>query len=155
MLFASLVKPRSLGRMRLRSPRPEDAPLIDPGYFSDPSDMPRLLEAVRLARLIGRTKPFATLVRHELHPGPDVGDSDEELERAVRARVETYHHPVRTCRMGRSGDPHAVVDARGRVHGIERLTIADASIMPAVPAGNTLLATLMLAERIAGELRRG
>jgi choline dehydrogenase len=155
MLFASLVKPRSLGRLRLRSPRPGDAPLIDLGYFSDSTDMPRLLEATRLARLIGRTEPFATLALHELHPGPGVGDSEEDLERAVRARVETYHHPVGTCRMGGVSDPNAVVDARGRVHEVDGLTVADASIMPVIPAANTMLATLMIAERIAGEIANG
>jgi choline dehydrogenase len=151
MLFVGLVKPRSRGRLRLTSARPDAAPAIDPGFFTDAADLPRVLEGVRLARRLARTAPFSTLALEEIHPGPAAGDADEALAGAVRGRVETYHHPVGTCRMGPERDPLAVVDARGRVHGVTGLLVADASILPVIPSANTNLPTLMLAEKLAAE----
>jgi choline dehydrogenase len=153
MLFVGLLKPRSRGRLRLRSARPDDPPLIDPGYFTHPEDLPRLVSGVRLARGLARTPPFSDLALEALRPGPDVGGRDEDLARAVIERVETYHHPVATCRMGAPRDPLAVVDPRGRVHGVAGLSVIDASVMPEIPAANTNLATMMLAERCAGMFR--
>jgi choline dehydrogenase len=151
-LLTSLVKPLSRGRLRLRSADPCAAPEIDPGYFSHPADLPRMAEAVRLARRLACTRPLAELVRHELFPGPGVADTDADLAAAIRERVETYHHPVGTCRMGPAGDASAVVDRRGRVHGVAGLWVIDASIMPTIPAANTHVPTLMVAERCAAWL---
>jgi choline dehydrogenase len=147
----ALMKPRSSGRLWLRSADPAAAPCIDLGFFTDPADMPRMIEAVRLARLLARTPPLADLVLDEIVPGPAV--DEEALEDVIRAGAVSYHHPVATCRMGPAGDPGAVVDARGRVHGIERLWVVDASIMPTIPAANTNLPTIMVAERCAAWLR--
>jgi choline dehydrogenase len=147
----ALMKPCSSGRLWLRSADPAAAPCIDLGFFTDPADMPRMIEAVRLARLLARTPLLADLVLDEIVPGPAV--DEEALEDVIRAGAVNYHHPVATCRMGPAGDPGAVVDARGRVHGIERLWVVDASIMPTIPAANTNLPTIMVAERCAAWLR--
>jgi choline dehydrogenase len=151
-IFASLVKPLSRGRLRLRSADPCAAPEIDLGYFSHPADLPRMAEAIHIARRLARTAPLSELLRQELFPGPGTGDNDADLAAAIRAHVETYHHPVGTCRMGPTGAADSVVDQRGRVHGVAGLWVIDASIMPTIPAANTHIPTLMVAERCAAWL---
>jgi choline dehydrogenase len=81
-------------------------------------------------------------------PGRDV--TGESLRQRLPRLVRSYHHPVGTCRMGPATDPDAVVDAGGRMYGVDGLVVADASIMPGIPRANTHLPTMMLAERIAG-----
>jgi choline dehydrogenase len=87
-----------------------------------------------------------------MYPSLQVGTSDENLEHAIRAWVESYHHPVGTCCMGQSTETDAVMNARCSVHGIDGLSIVDASIMPTIPAANTNLPTIMVAERSAARL---
>jgi len=148
-LLVMLTKPQSQGHLRLRSSDPSATPRITPGYFTHPDDLPRLIEGARMARQLARTAPLKDLVAHESVPGEHIVDTDEALGAALRAGIGTYHHPVATCRMG--PDPHtgAVVDAQGRVHGVEGLWVIDASIMPTIPAANTNLPTIMVAERCA------
>jgi choline dehydrogenase len=155
MLFVSLVKPRSMGRLWLRSVDPAAAPAIDPGYFTHEDDLPRMIEGLRMLRRLAHTAPFVEISGAEISPGPAFGDDDAELERAILHRLETYHHPVGTCRMGPDSDARAVVDAHGRVRGVDDLRVVDASIIPEIPGANTHLATLMLAERIASWMREG
>ncbi len=102
-----------------------------------------MIEATLIARAISRTAPPAGLVEGaELAPGPTAGDDDAEaIAASIASRVSTYHHPVGTCRMGADPDGGAVVDARGRAHGIEQLHVADPSIMPTIPSANTNLPT--------------
>ena len=104
-----------------------------------------MVEATLLARRLSRTEPLGALVAGaELAPGPDVADDDVgALESSIRSRVSSYHHPVGTCAMG------SVVDARGAVHGVDGLWVADASVMPIIPSANTNLTTIVVAERIA------
>jgi choline dehydrogenase len=151
LLLVSVTKPLSRGWLRLRSADPAEAPVIDPGYFTHPNDMPRMIEVLRAARQLSRTPPLSDWTVQELYPGPQVTDS-ADLEAAVLARLDTYHHPVGTCRMGPAKDAMAVVDARGNVHGVEDLSVIDASIMPTIPGANTNLPTIMLAERCAARL---
>ena len=151
-LMASLMKPRSLGRLWLRSADPHDAPRIDLGYFSDPDDLPRMITALRIARRLARTTPLADVALEEVSPGPRVSDHADDLEAAIRTLVTTHHHPTGTCRMGTATDAGAVVDARGRVHGVRDLSVIDASILPTSPAANTNIPTLMAAERCAAWL---
>jgi choline dehydrogenase len=141
---AALLKPRSRGRVRLRSRDPHAAPRIDLGYFTDPADLPRLADGVGKAWDVVH-RPELASVSTGLHTQPEPG----EVERFVRERIWSYHHPVGTCAMGPHPDLGAVVDATGAVHGIAGLWVADASIMPDIPSANPHLATLMLAERIA------
>jgi choline dehydrogenase len=153
-LLVSVLKPLSRGQLRLRSTEPDAAPLIDPNYFSHPNDMSRMIEVVRAARRLAQTPPLSDWIIEELYPGLHVSDADQ-LEAAVRADTDTYHHPVGTCAMGPATDTRAVVDHRGTVHGIEGLSVIDASIMPTIPAANTNLPTIMLAERCAAWLTDG
>jgi len=146
-VFVALMRPLSRGRVSLRSPEPEDAPLIDLGYFTDSADMPRMMHGTRLAHTLAGTAPLSSFTSRKLSAAAQPSLTDDELERAILAEVATYHHPVGTCRMGIPGDPGAVVDATGAVLGLEGLFVVDASIMPSVPSVNTNLTTLMLAQR--------
>jgi len=146
-IYVALMKPDSRGWLRLGSSDPTAAPVMDLGYFTDPGDMPRMIHAMRAARRLARTRPLSDVARQELFPGPQTTDADADLESAIRTRVGTYFHPAGTCRMGPATDATAVVDSRGSVHGVEGLSVVDASIMPSIPAANTNLPTLMLAER--------
>jgi choline dehydrogenase len=151
----SVVSPRSRGRLRLRSADPGDPPLIDPAHLRDPHDLSRAVEGLRRARQLLRMAPLADFVAgSELTPAPGIPDEDQAgLAAALQASPNTYHHPVGTCRMGPDPSDGAVVDARGRVHGTDRLWVADASIMPDIPAANPNLTTVMIAERIAAWVR--
>jgi len=150
-IVTGLLSVRSRGSVRLRSADPADPPRIDIAHLRHPEDMTRMIEATRQARRLSRTPPLAEFVTGaELAPGPAISDDDTAgLARSIRERVGSYHHPVGTCSMGPRPIDGAVVDARGAVHGIGRLWVADASVMPAIPAANTNLTTIVIAERIA------
>jgi choline dehydrogenase len=111
-----------------------------------------MLDAVRTARRLAAADPLRELLGTRVIP-PANAEDDHALAAAVRAGCEIYHHAVGTCRMGPSSDPVAVVDARGAVHGLDGVSVIDASIMPSVPAANTNVPTIMLAERCAAWLR--
>ncbi|MFN3596336.1 MAG: GMC family oxidoreductase [Rubricoccaceae bacterium] len=145
-LGPTLVRPRSVGHLRLRSADPFEAPLIDPGYLADPADVQTLVEGVRLARQIAHQPALRVLAGDELTPGP-AARTDAEIAAYVRQTCETLYHPVGTCRMG--PDEDAVVDVRLRVQGVEGLRVVDASVMPRIPNGNTNAPVLMIAERAA------
>jgi choline dehydrogenase len=147
----SVVKPRSCGELRLRSADPAAPPRIRLGHLDDPADLARMLEGLIEARRLARTAPLSQLVAgDELGPAPGIADDDRAaLAASLRATVGTYHHPVGSCSMGPDPDSGAVVDGRGNVHGVEGLVVADASVMPEIPAANTNVPTIMVAERIA------
>lgn len=149
-MLVGLHATRSLGSVRLASADPEEPPLVDLGLYTDPGDAERMAAGVRLARALARTPPLADYVVEELLPGAAV--SDDELADAVRESPSDYRHPTSTCRMGPAGDAGAVVDARGRVRDLDSLSVIDASIMPLLPAANTNLPTMMVAERCAAWL---
>jgi choline dehydrogenase len=153
-LVFSVVKPRARGALRLRSADPSAAPCIRLAHLEDPADFACMLEGLREARRVARTPPLADLVTgEEVGPAPGIPDDDTDaLATALRAKVTTYHHPVGSCRMGPDPDSGAVVDSRGRVHGTDQLVIADASVIPEIPAANTNVPTIMVAERIAAWL---
>lgn len=150
-IVAGLLAVRSRGSVRLRSASPADPPRIDTAHLRDPDDMARMIEATLHGRRISRTPPLAGFVTGaELAPGPGISDDDTAgLVRSIRQRVGSYHHPVGTCAMGPDPGDGAVVDARGAVHGVGGLWVADASVMPAIPAANTNLTAIVIAERIA------
>jgi choline dehydrogenase-like flavoprotein len=129
--------------------RQDALPVIDLGYFTDSRDMRHMLKGVRVARQAAQAAAMRELALQELYPGTEMPDTDANLEAAVLAEVESYHHPVGTCRMGPATDRMAVVDPQGKVHGVEGLWIVDASIMPTIPAANTNLPTIVVAERCA------
>lgn len=141
----------SRGQIRLRSRNPEEPPVIDARFLSDPRDVRNLINGVRVARRFLRAPSLARYIDGELMPGSAVGDDDGSLETYVRAHAQNAFHPVGTCAMG-SG-PDAVVDPQLRVRGIEGLRIADASVMPVIVRGNTTAPTIMIAERAAAFIR--
>jgi choline dehydrogenase len=154
-LVVSVMRPHSRGLLTLRSPDPADPPRISLNHFDDPRDMTRTLDAFRAARALARTSPLAAIVAaDELAPAPGVADDDDRaLAAAIRAHDATYMHPVGTCAMGPDPDAGAVVDAAGHVHGVDGLAVADASVMPDIPAANTNLAAVMIAEKLFGQNR--
>ena len=156
-IVAGLLAPTSRGRVRLGSASPTDPPRIDLAHLADPGDLDRMLDAVAEARRIARAEPLAALVTGpELAPGPDIPSDDRvALGRWARSSVSTFHHPVGTCAMGPDPDRGAVTDERGAVHGVDGLTVADASIMPTIPTATTNLPTMMVAEHVAALLRAG
>lgn len=145
------VRPASRGHLRLKSGDPADAPLIDPRYFSDRGDLVATIEGLKIARKILSQKAFAPFRKGEMGPGAQVV-SDSNLEAYVRGTANTVFHPVGTAKMG--VDDLAVVDPQLRVHGIQGLRIADASIMPTIPSGNTNAPTMMVAEKAADMIKQ-
>ena len=143
-LIPVLLKPRGHGVVRLRSADPAVVPEIDQRLFSDPDghDAAALAEGVELARAVAASGPLGELLR-----GPAVPD-----ELPVGG-VDAYH-PAGTCRMGAAGAADTVVDADGRVQGVDGLRVADASILPTIPRANTHLTVLAVAEAMAERLSR-
>jgi choline dehydrogenase len=148
----TLITPESRGTISLRAADPLDAPAIRANYLATDADLRTMIAGVRLARRLAHTKAFDTFRGEELHPGA-AQKSDAEIVEFLRNELETLYHPVGTCKMG--NDALAVVDARLRVRGIERLRVVDASIMPRVPAGNTNAPVMMIAEKAAEMIREG
>jgi choline dehydrogenase len=147
---AVLLHPKSRGRVTLRSADPMAKPRIQFNCLSDPDDLAVLRRGLRAARKIYGTPPQADLIEREITPGAGV-DSDADLDAYIRATASVTQHPVGTCSM--AAGAARVVDAELRVQGVDGLRVADASIMPTVPGGNTYGAVLMIAERAADLIR--
>lgn len=142
LLGVSNCHPTSRGFLRLRSPDPLTAPEIHPNYLSTDHDVEELVDAVRLIRVMAAAPPLARVIAEEVQPGPQIASRDALID-DIRSRCGTVFHPVGTCRMGREAS-QAVVDARLRVYGLERLRVVDASIFPAITSGNTNAPTIMV-----------
>jgi len=140
-----LMKPRSRGRVRLRSADPTDAPRIDLPSLQDPYDVRRLAEAYTRALEVANRGELRGLCVDQAKPIL----SGQDLVDWIRSSVYSMPHVVGTCAMGPSPGDGSVVDASGRVHGVESLYVADASIIPDAPSGFPHLITMMLAERLA------
>ena len=147
-VYVSSVAPHSSGSLKLTSTDPETAPVIDHGYLTDPDgeDIAVLRDGVALAREIGGA--MAPLFGAETAPGPGHETADD-LVRFIERAVDIYYHPTSTCRMGPTNDPLAVVDPRGKLHGLDGLYLCDASIFPIIMRANTNLPSAMLAEHMA------
>ena len=139
-------QPASRGSVHIRSPDPFEAPALRPAYFSDPEDLRVTLRGIRLARHVARQPALARCIVREVRPGPQV-ESDEALEEYVRSTIFGSYHQVGTCRMGTDAD--SVADPRLRVRGVEGLRIADASVLPTIPASNTNAAAILVGEKAA------
>jgi choline dehydrogenase len=147
VLAVSIVRPDSIGTVRLNSKSPKDAPLIDYNFLAEPRDRRRLLEAVKLSRRIGRDELFAAVAESEMLPGDGLRD-DAALKPFILENLASYEHPTSTAPMGGEDDEWAVVDSVGAVRGVGNLRVVDASIFPDVPSTATNLTTIMAAEYI-------
>ncbi|KOV97276.1 choline dehydrogenase [Streptomyces sp. NRRL B-1140] len=145
-ITGQVLHPLSRGTVSLRSADPTVAPLIDPRYISEPDDLEVLVDCLLKIREIGEQPALQSLHKGEVHPGPDFGTRERVREYVRRATV-TGQHQVGTARMG--VDSESVVDPTLRVHGVEGLWVADASIMPTLVSGNTNGPTIMIGERAA------
>jgi choline dehydrogenase len=141
-----LLNPASRGHMEIVSADPTVAPRFHPNYLDAADDAERTVKAVHLMRKIMATDPIASRIEAEIAPGPQAIGDDAILEH-VRAVGNCGWHQVGTCRMG--SDEGAVVDPRLRVRGVERLRIADGSIMPTITSGNTAAPCVMIGEKAA------
>ena len=141
-----VLRPKSSGRMTLRSSDPDAPPRIDLNFFDHPDDRKTLVNGLRLARKILAAPSFDNYRGAELNPGPDA-QSDEEILARAKARLGLVYHPVGTCKMG--SDDLAVVDDELKVHGLDALRVVDASIMPTLIGGNTNAPTMVIAEKAA------
>jgi choline dehydrogenase len=142
-ILSILLRPKSRGYVTLRSADPKDAPVIEPRLLSDPQDMDTLLGGLKRAIEIAEAPAFLAIGRGVNFPSKR--DNDEALKEHIIKTLETLYHPVGTCKMG--NDAMAVVDDQLRVHGIRRLSVADASIMPTITSGNTNAPVIMIAEK--------
>jgi choline dehydrogenase len=146
-----LMRPKSLGRVTIRSADPAAAPSICFNYLADPQDRKDLRTAVHLTREILAQPALSPYRGEELNPREAIR-SDADIDAWVRRSVETCYHPVGTCRMGLDAR-NSVVDAQCRVHGIADLRVIDASVMPDIVSGNTNAPTIMIAEKMSDLLR--
>ena len=145
-MYSHLQRTESAGSIHIRSADPLAPPRIDFRFLETENDRRTSILAVRRAREIIAAEPMASVVGEELAPGRAV-ESDEDILDFIRKTGQITHHMVGTCRMGH--DPMAVVDDRLRVHGIAGLRVADASVMPTVPSGNTNIPCMMVGEKCA------
>jgi choline dehydrogenase len=151
-LTPNVTRGRSRGTVRLRSRDFRDRPMVDPRYFtdSDGHDMAVMLAGITLARRIAAQPALRAWVERELVPGPDAV-TDDELSDYTRKTHNTVYHPAGTARMGAVDDPEAVLDPQLRVKGVTGLRVADASVMPFLPAVNPNITVMMIGEK-AGDL---
>jgi len=142
------IRPTSRGALTLKSADPTQPPAIAPNYLATPEDQLVAADAIRITRKIVAQPALRKYFPVEYLPGAQVQDDDEAaLVKAAGDIGTTIFHPVGTARMGRDMDPRAVVDARLRVIGIERLRVIDASVMPSITSGNTNSPAMMIAEK--------
>ncbi len=138
-------KPTSVGHLQIKSPDPMDAPEMHPNYLDTDHDRAMMLAGTKLMRKIADTAAMQAVIESELFPGADVV-SDADILTYIRQKSWTVFHQCSTCRMG-SDPATSVVDPRLRVHGIQGLRVADASIFPTIPTGNTNAPAIMVGEK--------
>jgi choline dehydrogenase len=159
-MFPALQRPRSRGRLILRSANPEEQPNIELNYLADPEDMRRMIDGMRLAWRVMHQPAVAAGWQ-----GPIVGATGQLLDQAtvtsdsalldfINNNCNTLYHPVGTVKMGPASDSMAVVDQYCRVRGIEGLRVVDASVMPNIVRANTNLTCIMIGERVVDWMRR-
>lgn len=150
--FSILLKPKSVGEIRLRSKNPADPVKIYANYFSEQEDLDTMSKSLDFLKKMLNTEAFKQhdmQLRHLDIPGcrHTKPDSEEYWKCNMRHMSSTIFHPVGTAKMGPQGDPSAVVDSQLKVHGVRGLRVIDASIMPTITGGNTNAPTIMIAEK--------
>ena len=144
------MRPLSRGYVEAKSADPREAPAINPRYLSEQTDRRAIVGGLRFVRRLFAAPALAKYCGAEILPGADIASDDELLDYA-RQKGSTVYHATCTCKMG--SDQMAVVDDRLRVHGLERLRVIDASVMPTVTSTNTNAPTIMIAEKGAELIR--
>jgi len=142
------MRPQSRGTIHLTGSDPVDPVSIDANFLGDPQDLKELITGLGLAREIGNSSALRPFTGREVAPGPM---SEPELEQFLRNGLGTHWHQSGTAKMGR--DAMSVVDGKLKVHGVDGLRIADASIMPRVTTGNTMAPCVVIGERAAEILK--
>jgi choline dehydrogenase len=140
------LRPESRGHVRITSSDPHAHPEILANYLATETDCRTMVEGVRIGRRIAEAAPLAPILKCEREPGPEAASDDEILD-WIRDRATTIYHPAGTCKMGQ--DDFAVVNARLKVHGVDGLRVADASVMPTITSGNTNAPAIMIGEKVA------
>jgi len=151
VMLVACVQPESRGSVMLRSADPAEAPEITLGLYENARDAEKVAEAYRIVRDLAQTSPLKELLVEELAPGAHVKDKD--LADYVKRHPAIFHHASGTARMGPPSDPNAVVDATCKVHGVDGLSVIDASVFPAIPRVPTNVITIVTAERAASLLK--
>ena len=149
-LGCSLVGPQSRGAIRLRSGDPHAKVAATYNYLAEPADMEAMVDAIQRAREIAAAAPLRRVAGPEIHPG-DTARTRAELEQHVRREVSHTYHPACTARIGTQAD--GVVDPELRVYGVDGLRVADASVFPTVPHGNTHAPSVLVGEKAADLIR--
>jgi choline dehydrogenase len=158
-IWPMLLQPKSRGKIKLRSNNPFDKPLLYPNHFSEEHDLLTLVEGIKFAVALSRTKAFqrynSTLHDIPLPPCQGFIFASDDYWRCTAMQLTTPgHHQCCTAKMGPANDSMAVVDAELKVHGVFGLRVVDASIMPNIPAAHTMAPTYMIAERAADLIKR-
>ncbi|APX06767.1 glucose-methanol-choline oxidoreductase [Vibrio campbellii] len=143
----TLLRPKSIGTVKLSSTNPYDEPLIDPAFFSHPEDMEIMIKGWKKQHQMLESEAFEEIRGENFYPVDACDDS--AIEQDIRNRADTQYHPIGTCKMGTETDPLAVVDKDLKVYGLAGLRVVDASIMPTLVGGNTNAPTIMIAEKVA------
>jgi choline dehydrogenase len=151
VIGASFIAPRSRGRVRIRSADPSRKPAVTLNMLAQQSEIEEMVDAVTRAREIAAAAPARAMLAAEITPGADVR-TREQVAAWIRTTCQHTYHPSCSARIGTPED--GVVDTELRVHGIEHLLIADCSVMPIIPRGNTHAPAVMIGERCAELLRR-
>ena len=139
----------SKGEIKLVSSDPKEHPFLDFHLLEDPEDLRRMRESVRLAVDIFNDPAFADMVSERIEPLDHDLENDEALNKWLQREVTTGQHLTGTCKMGPKTDPMAVVDQNLKIHGLDGIRVADASIMPETVRANTNVTTMMIGERVA------
>tara|TARA_Y100000996_G_scaffold73775_1_gene49625 strand:- start:123 stop:1724 length:1602 start_codon:yes stop_codon:yes gene_type:complete len=152
-LTSCIMNPIARGDVKLRSDNPLDLPLINPNFFSNKEDLNLMIDSVKFARKVVRSKPLSDIVIDETLPGKNT-QSDDDLANYCKRTVKTNWHPVGTCKMGKENDPFAVLNKKLQVYGIEKLRVFDVSMMPKLVSANTNAPAMAIANHATNILLR-